>query len=318
MSSREIVYHAQCFDGAVSCAIAWDYFDATTPTSTTVLRPVGYEVRDRWLKDALPPGTAVVDFLFHPDAAFWADHHATAFLNDESRTLFEAAERPDWLYDARAKSCAGLLYRHFANDRAYRNPTFEDAVAWAERLDSAGYDSVEEAVYPRQPASAISLSFAVRSDSEYSMHLVRRLRDTAGDISAVASDSQVRAAIDEARHRIEIGIRTFRCSIRQNDGDIVTFDVEEGDALIPRYAPYLVNPDARYSAGIVRRTGEAKITTMRNPWRHFRGVNLGQLCARYGGGGHERVGSIVLRGESIGNAGAVLQGIVDEIRSASS
>src|SRR5437870_1014657 len=121
MSSREIVYHAQCFDGAVSCAIAWDYLDATTLTSTTVLRPVGYDVRDRWLKDALPPGAAVVDFLFHPDAAFWADHHATAFLNDESRALFEAARSPDWLYDARAKSCAGLLYRHFANNRAHRN-----------------------------------------------------------------------------------------------------------------------------------------------------------------------------------------------------
>jgi hypothetical protein len=317
MNSREIIYHAQCFDGAVSCAVAWDYFDATTPADSTVLRPVGYDVRDRWLQVALPPRSAVVDFLFHPDAVFWADHHVTAFLNEESRALFEASRCPDWLYDVRAKSCAGLLYRNFANDRSYRNPAFEDAVAWAERLDSADYDSVEEAVHPRQPAPAIALSFAVRPDPGYSMHLVRRLRETAGDISAVASDPQIRAAIDEARQRIEVGIGALRRGIQHNDGDIVTFDVEEGDALIPRYAPYLVNPDARYSAGIVRRAGEAKITTMRNPWRHFRSMNLGQLCARYGGGGHERVGSIVLRDESIERAGAVLQGIVDEIRSAS-
>jgi hypothetical protein len=318
MSSRELLYHAQCFDGAVSCAVAWDYFDATAPVDSTVLRPVGYEVRDRWLTDSLSTGAAVMDFLFHPGAAFWADHHVTTFLNDESRTTFETARRRDWLYDAQAKSCAGLLYRHFAGERSYRNPAFEGVVAWAERLDSAEYDSVEEAVMPRQPAPAISLSFAVRSDPEYSMHLVRRLRETAGDIGAVASDPPMRAAVDEARRRVEIGICTLRRGIRQNDGDVVTFDVEEGDALIPRYAPYLVNPEARYSAGIVRRAREAKITTMRNPWRHFQGVNLGRLCARYGGGGHERVGSILLRDGSAERAGAVLQGIVDEIRSANS
>jgi hypothetical protein len=318
MSSRELFYHAQCFDGAISCVVAWDYFDATAPVDSTELRPVGYEVRDRWLTDTLPMGAAVVDFLFHPGAEFWADHHGTTFLNAESRAVFEAAGRRDWLYDAHAKSCAGLLYRRFARERAHRNPAFEEAVAWAERIDSADYESVEEAVIPCQLASAISLSFAVRPDPEYSVHLVRRLREMAGDISAVASDPAVRAAIDEARQRVEMGISALRRGICENNADVVTFDVEEGDALIPRYAPYLVNPDARYSAGIVRRATEAKITTMRNPWRHFQGVNLGSLCARYGGGGHERVGSILLRDGSVERAGVLLQGIVDEIRSAKS
>jgi hypothetical protein len=318
VSSRELIYHAQCFDGAVSCVLAWDYFDAIEPVDSTTLHPVGYEVRDSWLTDTLPTGAIVVDFLFHPDAAFWADHHGTTFLNGESLATFETARREDWLYDPHAKSCAGLLYHFFDRERAHRNPAFEEAVEWAERLDSAEYDSVEEAVIPRQPAPAISLSFAARDDPEYSMHLVRRLRDTAGDFRAVASEPLVRSAIDEAMRRVEMGIVALRRGIRENDSDVVTFDVEEGNALIPRYAPYLVNPEARYSAGIVRRAAEAKITTMGNPWRPFEGVNLGRLCARYGGGGHERVGSILLRDGSIERAGALLQGIVNEIRSAKS
>ena len=156
------------------------------------------------------------------------------------------------------------------------------------------------------------MSFAARPDPSYSIHLVRLFRETGGDFDTILSNPEVSAAVAESKKRVDEGIRVLQCGIEQNDGDIITFDVEEGNALIPRYGPYLVNPAARYSAGIVRHGAHAKITTMRNPWHEFQGINLGQLCARYGGGGHERVGSILLREGS--SARTVLNGIVDGIR----
>lgn len=254
----------------------------------------------------------MVDFLFHPDAAFWADHHGTTFLTDAARITFEASHRADWLYDVEAKSCAALLQRYVGKMQGTLAASFEQAAAWADRLDSADYDSVEEAVRPREAAPSISLSFAARPDPAYSVRLVRLFRDVGGDFDAMAADPEVSAAVVEAKSRVDEGLRVLRGGIEENDAEIVTFDVEAGDALIPRYGPYLVNPNARYSAGIVRHGGQAKITTMRNPWREFRGVNLGQLCARYGGGGHERVGSILVREGS--SARAVLNRIVDGIR----
>jgi nanoRNase/pAp phosphatase (c-di-AMP/oligoRNAs hydrolase) len=82
---------------------------------------------------------------------------------------------------------------------------------------------------------------------------------------------------------------------------------------ISRYAPYVFFPEARYAAGIVRSNGGAKITAMRNPWRDFPSVKLGRILARFGGGGHERVGSLIVPNTL--DARATLDKIVNEIRS---
>ena len=56
MSSRELVYHAQCFDGAVSCALAWDYFEGGAEDEYTVADNVAafrrVKLRPRMLNDA--------------------------------------------------------------------------------------------------------------------------------------------------------------------------------------------------------------------------------------------------------------------------
>ena len=45
---------------------------------------------------------------------------------------------------------------------------------------------------------------------------------------------------------------------------------------------------------------------MRNPWRGFASIHMGKLFERLGGGGHTRVGSVVLRGENALRADEVL------------
>jgi hypothetical protein len=100
------------------------------------------------------------------------------------------------------------------------------------------------------------------------------------------------------------------------EGGIVTFDVDATDVMISRYAPFL-GPHgraARYSAGIVRFKGGAKITVMRNPWNEFESLPLGELCAHFGGGGHQRIGSIVLKESDAGRASSILRNLVRTIR----
>ncbi len=95
---------------------------------------------------------------------------------------------------------------------------------------------------------------------------------------------------------------------------MVVFDVDADDAIVPRYAPYYFFPDASYSAGVVRRRDSATITAMRNPWREFASMHLGKIFEPLGGGGHERVGSVVLRGVDTARAEMVLDQLLNVLR----
>jgi len=57
-----------------------------------------------------------------------------------------------------------------------------------------------------------------------------------------------------------------------------------------------------------------KITAMRNPWREFRSVRLGNIFQKYGGGGHDRVASLLLPYERVDDAKILLHRIVADIR----
>jgi hypothetical protein len=98
-----------------------------------------------------------------------------------------------------------------------------------------------------------------------------------------------------APSRLEAGIERLRRGARLEHDGLVIFDVDASEVSVSRYAPYLLFPNARYSAGIVRSKDGAKVTAMRNPWIEFDSVPLGPICAQLGGGGHHRVGSIALQ-----------------------
>ena len=119
---------------------------------------------------------------------------------------------------------------------------------------------------------------------------------------------------NEAKRLIEAGLDRVRETVRLDGPDIAVFDADSSDVLINRYSPYHFFPKARYSVGIVRTADAIKITAMRNPWRQFPSVYLGKVFKRFGGGGHQRVGSVVLRGSNVEDAERVVKQLVREIR----
>jgi nanoRNase/pAp phosphatase (c-di-AMP/oligoRNAs hydrolase) len=83
--------------------------------------------------------------------------------------------------------------------------------------------------------------------------------------------------------------------------------------MVSRYAPYLAYPRARYSVGVTSNGSGAKITAMRNPWMRFKSVPLGEIFRQYGGGGHQRVASVLVPRAS--DAETTLGAIVRDIKS---
>ncbi len=314
--SSVLYFHSPCFDGIVSAVLAAEYLEKRDAWRPLTLVAVNYDVRATWLGPLREGSCAVVDFLYHPQARFWVDHHATSFLNDEVRAHFLAREGPSFVYDPNAPSCAGLLRRHLELEFGPCEPRLADLVRWAEKTDGARYDSPDEAVFGNAPALRISAGLALGDGDDYSAGLVRALRHE--PLSAVAEMPEVKRRYETVRGRTEAGLRRFRENARLETDGIVVFDVDASDVTVSRYAPYIFFPEARYSAGIVRFPGGAKVTAMRNPWLEFESVPLGPICARLGGGGHRRVGSIALQGKQSEEAAQRLAQLLAELRRAES
>jgi hypothetical protein len=282
-----LLFHSPCFDGVASAVIASDFLQRHEQWSDFEFVHVGYDVRETWLRRRLDERTAIVDFLYHPDAEFWADHHSSAFLTDDARHEFESRRSDSFVYDSKADSCAGLLWRHFRESTAYRNDGLAELVAWAEKIDAARYESVEEALSFAHPALQISASLAMATNG-YSEFLVRSLASR--PLEAVSNIAEVRERFERFAELTTTGLARMKDAASLRD-DIVVFDVDGSDVVIPRYSPYRFFPDARYSIGVVRGSGWAKVTAMRNPWLEFDSVPLGRIFSAFGGGGHQRVAS---------------------------
>lgn len=310
--SAHLYFHSPCFDGVVSCVLAWDFLEVSQGWSIEDIYPVNYDIRPTWLSQELHKPAAVVDFLYHPQAEFWADHHVTTFLTEEANKHFERRKSPWLVFDKLSGSCALLLWSHFANAFSYRNPHYQKLVEWADKIDSAQYTSVDEAVFGRHPALQINLSLSVKDGTAYYNDLVRLLRR--GTLEQVAELPEVRARSEQVGSMIRAGLERFADRSRLDQDGIAVFDVDSSDVIISRYAPYYFFPQARYSVGMVRSAKIAAITAMRNPWRDFPSVPLGEIFSRFGGGGHQRVAALVLTGQRRRDASLTLDQIIREIR----
>ncbi len=290
-----LYFHSPCFDGAVSAAIASDYLENVEGYTSVSLVGVNYGSRERWLSERLqPPAAAVVDFLYHPDAVFWADHHPTTFLRDEDAKVVEERISPHLLYDRRATSCALLIWRDWGRELSAFSHHYEPLVKWADRIDSARYTSVEEVLFQEAPALRVNLAIAVSKDPAFTHRLVGLIRKHTAD--ELASIHEIRELAREGQRLQRKGMARLKDSIRLTEEGIAVFDVHCDDVLVNRYAQFHIYPHARYSIGIFRHAGRSKLTAMRNPWLEFASAPIGELCAPFGGGGHHRVGSIELAG----------------------
>ena len=307
-----LYFHSPCFDGIVSAVLTLDFLEGSQNWTFNELRAVSYESRSSWLSKPLRKPFAVVDFLYHPDADFWADHHQTSFLKPSLKEHYLSQKNPYHIYSSRSGSCAKLLWRVLNGRFKYRNKHFAELVKWADKIDSARYDSVEEAINGSSPAFNITRSLIVNNDPNYCAYLVRQLLQESLD--EVGCLPKIVEMSNEAKALAQAGLDRLAKTVHLEESDIAVFDVDSSNVLINRYAPYHFFPNARYSVGMVRTPETIKITAMRNPWRHFPSVYLGKVFERFGGGGHRRVGSLLLKSTDAHEAEQLMKGLLREIR----
>ena len=112
-------------------------------------------------------------------------------------------------------------------------------------------------------------------------------------------------------------VELIRSRAEERDGTIF-FDIS--DNLLEgfnKFIPYYLYPNAVYSIGLSKSSFRTKVAVGSNPWTKAdpaKMVNLAQVCERYGGGGHARVGAISFPPDQADKAREAAAEIVAELR----
>lgn len=313
----KVFFHDACFDGTTSAALFSAFYRDVIDPSVQVI-PVGMVHRDGDPFEGIPldgDDHACVDFRFcaDPRMRWWFDHHPTAFQPPELRAVFDRDHLATWFFDPASPSCAGLISNVLARGWDWEPPPhLLDAVRWADKIDAAMFESAEDAVSLRTPAQQLAAWLAHGRTQLDTVHYVDWLsRDSLEEV-ARRPEVVAQLAIVEAERGHELaavrGLGVWH-------GDVIVFDRSADlGARSPGFLGYLLFPTALYTVSVTRTTANIKISVGTNPWspgqrRH----DIGDLCARYGGGGHAVVGGVTLGPDERTRAEETLRSIVREL-----
>jgi hypothetical protein len=238
------------------------------------------------------PGDIIANLPYHPNCEMWFDHHlhtATANIplgNVKGRF-------------AEAPSAAGLVYDYYGGKETM--PQFAELVRETDRLDSANLSPGDVLM----PGGYIKLGFTIDGRTglgtfeKYFLHLVELLCSGA-TLEEVLRDPSVRRRCEMLDSESEL----FQAELRTHsrvDGNVVITDFRDLDhtPIGNRFLVYAIFPEINVSVRI--HWGPNRSFPMlllgHSIFNRTCKTNVGELAARYGGGGHKGAGSIPLMDE---------------------
>lgn len=243
-------------------------------------------------KADIQPGDIIANLPYHPGCAMWFDHHLHTATANVPPEAFRGAF-------AEAPSAARLVYEYFGGEAEM--PQFAELVRETDRLDSA--DLTPDDVL--DPQSYIKLGFTIDGRSglgtfeRYFLHLAELLRAET-PISAILDDPAVRKRCELLESENERFCQELRSHSRV-DGHVVITDFRDLDhaPIGNRFLVYALYPEINVSVRIHwgPNRGFPMLLLGHSIFRRTCRTNVGELAARYGGGGHRGAASIPLISE---------------------
>jgi hypothetical protein len=284
---RRIVFHSD-FDGICAAAVLLRHFQREVQ-----LEPVEYSIKLAWLRRRMHDA-AIVDFLFHPEALWWFDHHVTSFMTPALRHQYFPGPRHRW--DTRYPSCPSLIVDVLAESKDVSDLRLGllPWIEWSDIIDSARYESPQQAVCGEDPCILINQALAESPDPSLRVDLVKRIA-TGWDPKGVSTAPEIKPLWSAFRSAQEASLQTMRRSLNV-EGRVGFCNLVESGTPFIRYGVYYFAPDVDYSViayDSERGRRPYKIAISANPW-HPNGnrVHIGVLARRFGGGGRIEVGSV--------------------------
>jgi hypothetical protein len=320
-----VFYHDKCFDGACSASL-FTRFHRECIAAGAAYEYHGLVHRAGALFDESEftgDENAIVDFKYSasPKITWWFDHHLSAFLTPQDHQHFLACQQDPAcaarkFFDPVYTSCTSFL-AHIASTRyGFDTAPVAELIHWANIVDGAQYESPEAAVEMAAPAMKLTLIIEASQDPEFIPRLIPLLTEISLD--EVLSQPFVAALLPPLLERHIQALELIRGRAEQRDGTIF-FDIADHPLEgFNKFIPYYLYPQATYSIGLSKSSFRTKVAVGSNPWTKAdpaKMVNLAQICERYGGGGHARVGAISFPPDQEVKARVAAAEIVAELRS---
>jgi len=323
-----VFYHDKCFDGACSASLFTRFHRECVLPKTG--QTASYEYHGLVHRagalfneaDFTGDENAIVDFKYSasPKITWWFDHHLSAFLTPADKENYlaclqdaDCAGRK--FFDPSYTSCTGYLAYIGETKFGFDTAPLKDLIHWANIVDGALYESPESAVEMAAPAMKLTLIIEATQDPEFIPKLIPLLTEL--PLAEVLEQPFVASLLPPLLEQHERAIELIRERSEYRDGTIF-FDIS--DHLLEgfnKFIPYYLHPTATYSIGLSKSSFRTKVAVGSNPWTKAKGedmVNLAQICERYGGGGHARVGAISFSPDRSDEAREAAKVIVAELR----
>lgn len=283
------VFYHDDFDGVASAAILAGCLKDVLNTPCT-FEAVNYHLKSRWHdpKPLREDDYAIVDFLFHPGAKVWFDHHETTFIQQPYADAFSAnlentsTERPVWVWNAHAPSCGKFIYDQLTVNGPETLKKYQTLAEYADLVDAVQYESPEACYDLSHPATA--LNHAHRYLSEGTKSSVIQALMT-GDIES--SLSVASAGIATAQVKVPQALAQYS-NLYARHNEVVFVSTLGEKVPLMRFAPFISCPTAAYAVILYGGgNGKVRVSAVKNPWLDFIHKDLSQLMAQFGGGGHQ-------------------------------
>ncbi len=285
-------YFHDDFDGISSGAVMLDFLQSRGDEIISFNR-VNYlpSLKSHWPDDEFKGPFIIVDFLYHPRASWWFDHHLTTFTLPDWKDNFRPDNNHFW--DVNFKSCCGMMAAHFVKEFGYCPPAhIKELTKWADIVDSAGYDSAKQVIEAESLALKLNLALLSLEEKENAISRKFIIKQLAkAEISELLKIPAMSERIKHLLNETEKSKKIFP-SISRFDKKVLFVDATKTAIPISRFLGYYLNPEAFYTVTIERIPGGYHLNVGKNPWNKNHEINLGRLMSQYGGGGHAGVGAV--------------------------
>lgn len=319
-----VFFHNKCFDGACAASLfARFHRERIVPGANYEFCGLVHRAGALFNEaDFTGDENAIVDFKYSasPAITWWFDHHLSAFLTPEDhedykRGIADGRYANRRFYDPEFVSCTSFLAHIASTKFGFDTAPVAELVKWADIVDGALYASPRAAVEMADAAMKLTLIIESTQDPEFIPRLIPLL--TSEPLDAVLREPFVAMLLPPLLERHERSMTLIRERSESKDGTIY-FDISDQPMEgYNKFIPYYLHPEATYSIGLSKSSFRTKISVGSNPWTKIdpaKMVNLAEICERYGGGGHARVGAISFPPDREEDAREAARVIVAELR----
>jgi oligoribonuclease NrnB/cAMP/cGMP phosphodiesterase (DHH superfamily) len=295
------IYFHDDFDGR-ACAAVMLAFLRSRGDDIEHYTPLDFDILPQWIdegffkKHRLFRGkrnpAIVMDFPYHPKAAFWFDHHPTTFKKESWKKKFRPSKFRR--LEPRYPSCCHLVYASLKKDFHWAPPKhITELVRWLDIIDGARYKTPKQTIVIKEAALEVD-AYIEKSDRNVpsTIHLINMLSQM--PIGEVARLPDVQAIAKEARIQNIKNLEFYKKHLKRF-GQATFIDLTKDHSQGLRYAPYYLFPNVIYAIRLTPKHGlfPYHIGVGANPWRPGKNkIHLGELAMKLGGGGHKGAAGI--------------------------